>query len=185
MAVWLALLLATLAGPYAFAAADPGDLLIRNTIRLALFYYFLTLNALLWPTIADEDRRATLARGCWTMAWLTYLVHLAMAFHFYHHWSHADAVRHTEEVSGFGPGIYVSHLFTVLWGADVAAWWLTPAWHARRSPWLGRLLHAFMLFVVFNGTVVYETGFIRWAGPIAFVELAAVALWRLQANSRH
>ena len=41
-----------------------------------------------------------------------------MAFHHYHHWSHADAVQHTAIVSGWGNGLYVSHLFTIAWTAD-------------------------------------------------------------------
>ena len=49
--------------------------------------------------------RSRLARGCWTLAWATYLVHVAMAFHHYHHWSHVEAVAHTREVSGFAPGV--------------------------------------------------------------------------------
>jgi hypothetical protein len=115
-----------------------------------------------------------LARWCWTLAWAAFVVHLGMAFHHYHHWSHDDAVRHTQEVSGFGEGVYVSDLFAVAWTADVAAWWLRPAWYARRSPWNDRALHGFMLFMVFNATIVYETGFIRWAGAALFVWLALV-----------
>jgi hypothetical protein len=34
-----------------------------------------------------------------------------------------------------------------------------------------------MLFVIFNGTVVYEQGLIRWVGAAAFAELAAVATY--------
>jgi hypothetical protein len=36
------------------------------------------------------------------------------------------------------------------------------------------VLHTFMLFIVFNGTVVYETGPIRWAGLTGFLLLAGV-----------
>jgi hypothetical protein len=116
-----------------------------------------------------------LARWCWTLAWLAYLIHLAMAFHHYHHWSHADAIAHTRAVSGFGEGIYFSHLFTLVWTADVAWWWLGPKDYARRPAWVGRTLHAFMAFIVFNATVVYEDGLIRWAGMALFAELAV--LW--------
>jgi hypothetical protein len=113
---------------------------------------------LLWIVLAP------LARWCWTFAWATYLVHLAMAFHHYHHWSHADAVEHTEIVSGFGKGIYVSHLFTLAWTADALSWWLQPARRALRPSWIDWLLHGFMAFMIFNATVIYEAGPIRWAG---------------------
>src|SRR5437667_407857 len=80
------------------------------------------------------------------------------------------AVAHPRAVSGVGEGIYVSHLFTLLWSADVAYGWLRPDRYAGRSPWFGRLLHGFMAFVIFNATVVYETGPIRWAGVLLFAE---------------
>jgi hypothetical protein len=180
-AVWLLLLMAVFSPFLIPPSADVGDTLIRNTIRLALLYYFVALNLMLylrpidWPA---RTARGRLARACWTIAWLTYLVHLTMAFHHAHHWSHTAAVEHTREVSGVGEGIYVSHFFTLVWSADVLSWWLRPDAYARRSPWIGRLLHGFMLFVVFNGTVVYEEGLIRWAGALAFVELAVAGRWR-------
>jgi hypothetical protein len=176
---WFALLAWVLILPWVLDAADPGDDLIRNTIRLSLLYYAGALNLMLWlrPAEWTATGRGRLARVCWTMAWFTYLVHLGMAFHFYHNWSHADAVRHTDLVSGFGPGIYVSHLFTLAWTADVSWWWLAPSRYAGRSPWIDRAVHGFMLFVAFCGTVVYETGFIRWAGAAMFAELALMAIW--------
>jgi hypothetical protein len=99
-----------------------------------------------------------------------------MAFHFYHHWSHADAFEHTRQVSGTGEGIFASYLFTWIWIADVIWWWFWPERFAARSLWIGRTLHAFMLFIVFNGMVVFESGVIRWAGIVMFVGLAAAWL---------
>jgi hypothetical protein len=119
--------------------------------------------------------RGRLARCCWSLAWLAYVVHVGMAFHHYHGWSHANAVRHVRDVSGIGEGIYVSHAFTLLWTLDVAYWWLRPHEYAARSPWVDRLLHGFMAFVAFNATVVYEQGFIRWAGLALFAVLGL--LW--------
>jgi hypothetical protein len=185
VAVWCLLLAGVLAWPWLGHATDPGDDLIRNTIRLSLLFYALAFNLMLWLRRDDWPTDAgQLTRACWTVAWFTYLVHLAMAFHFYHHWSHADAVRHTQEVSNFGAGIYVSHLFTLAWTVDLAWWWLGPASRAARSPWIDRLLHGFMLFMVFCGTIVYETGFIRWAGVLLFAELAVMALYARFATFR-
>jgi len=178
--LWLVLLLAVLVWPFAAGLSNVGDPLIRNTIRLALLYYAVAVNLMLRLRPGDwspSSRTVRLARSCWTLGWLAYLVHLAMAFHFYHHWSHADAVAHTEAVSGWGEGIYFSHLFTLAWGADVVSWWLRPRWYAIRPAWLGWTLHGYMAFIIFNGTVVYETGLIRWAGAVLFAELAA-AWWR-------
>jgi hypothetical protein len=183
--VWLLLLSATLAAPYLMGSAKVGDDLTRFTIRLALVYYGLAtgLSLWLWPwEWSPLSARGSLARWSWTLGWATYLVHLVMAFEHYHHWSHADAMRHTEHVSGFGPGIFFSHLFTLLWTGDVAYWWLWPQRYAVRAPWNGRLLHGYMAFVIFNATVVYETGPTRWAGIALFTALALV--WAYTRKSR-
>jgi hypothetical protein len=66
----------------------------------------------------------------------------------------------------------------VVWTADAAWWWLDWPRYESRPVWLDRTLHGFLAFVVFNGTVVYETGFIRWAGVIVFVVLAGLLLSR-------
>src|SRR5690349_10305078 len=110
--VWLVLLAAILLAQE--PSAQPGELRTKNTVRLALAFYGVA--AWLMLGLTREGRAAGgLARWCWTLGWLAFLIHLGCAFHYYHHWSHADAVARTERVSGFGPGIYLSHLFTVLW----------------------------------------------------------------------
>jgi len=183
--IWCVLLAAVLAGPTLIASTDPGDDLTRNTIRLALGCYGVAaiLMLLLHPgEWAATSRRGELARWCWTLGWTTYLVHLATAFHHYHGWSYVRAVEHVRVVSGVGEGIYASHLFTLLWTLDVAWWWLRPASYAARPGWIDRGLHGFMLFMVFNATVVYEEGFIRWAG--LFLTEGLVRLWVLRVACR-
>jgi hypothetical protein len=174
--LWAILLSLVLVIPQALAWPASAEDLTRNTIRLALAYYVLAVN--LFLSIGAEEwgpagKRVAWARWCWTLAWLTYLVHLAVAFHYYHHWSHAEAVRHVEEIGGFGQGIYLSYLFTLLWTADVTFWWTQPARYAGRSRWIDQGLHAFMFFIIFNGAVVFAEGPIRWAGLLITAELAA------------
>jgi hypothetical protein len=62
----------------------------------------------------------------------------------------------------------------VLWTGDVLWWLLSPSSRARRPAWMGVTLHGFMLFMVFNATVVFETGFIRWAGAGLFAVLSCI-----------
>ncbi|HTU25622.1 MAG TPA: hypothetical protein VMF30_09510 [Pirellulales bacterium] len=166
-------------------ASDVGDLLTRNTVRLSLAWYaaaaclmlFLTPGE--WTAEIGDSRwpaRGWIARWCWTWGLVCFLVHLAMAFHYYHHWSHADAFERTRRVARFGEGIYVSYLFTIVWAADVVYWCLRPARYATRGAWIDRILHGFMLFIVLNGTIVFETGGIRWAGAVGLIGLA-VAWW--------
>jgi hypothetical protein len=177
--LWLILLTATLAIPHATHSPTLGDDLTRYTVRLSLLYYAAAAGLML--TLRKEDwlsARGQLARLLWTLAWLAYLVHLGMAFEHYHHWSHADAVEHTRQVSGVGAGIYVSHLFTLVWSSDVLFWWLWPTRHADRSVWIDRLLHGFMAFMFFNATVVFETGLIRVAGVVVFLALGGILAYR-------
>ncbi len=177
-------LLMAVVGSSAMATSAAGESLTRNTVRLSLAWYFVGLCLMIQtrqtapaPANSEIDRSAAelYARWCWTWGCLTFLVHVAMAMHFYHHWSQAAAMEHTRAVSGVGEGIYFSYLFVAVWTGDVLLWWLAPQRRAERPAWVNRALHAFMLFIVFNGTVIYESGPIRWAGLIGFLTLAM--LW--------
>jgi hypothetical protein len=181
VAAWLTGLGLVLVSPHVLASPALGADLVGNTIWLALAWYALALSLMLFLGRADWralGRRGRLARWCWTFAWATYVVHVVLAFHHDQHWSHADAFEHTRRVSGVGEGIYVSHLFTLAWTVDVAAWWLWPVRYAGRARRLDVALHGFMLFVVFNATVVYGQGPIRWAGLAMFAGLSGLALFR-------
>jgi hypothetical protein len=157
-----------------------GETLTRNTIRLSLAWYAVAL-VLMMHLGRGDWRCATVLGGatrwCWTWAVATFLVHLAMAFHFYHGWSHAHAFEHTRQASGVGEGLYVSYLFTLLWMIDAIWWQVRPNVYAARSAPIDVALHAFMLFIVFNGMIVFESGAIRWAGVVMFVALAVA--WKL------
>jgi hypothetical protein len=146
----------------------------RDTIRLALVGYALCIVLMPWLDGAGWRGRTALGRLvrlCWTLACLAYLAHVALAFHFHHGWSHARALRHVAEQGGFGPGIFLSYLFTLAWAADVAWWSAAPAWYAGRPRWIGLALHAFLLFMAFNATVVFETGPVRWSGLVVIALL--------------
>lgn len=154
------------------AAPDQGIVLTFQTVRLALAWYAAAM--LLMTGAKADDWRVLTARGramrwCWTWGMTIYLVHVGMAFHHYHGWSHADAFRRTREISGLGAGLYVSYLFTLVWTLDGVWWWLSPQSHAGRPAWLGKWIHGFMLLIVFNGLVVFGTSPARWIGAAAFV----------------
>jgi hypothetical protein len=173
--------------PQTMPPVDPlGDALVRWFIRAVLLAYGTAL--LLMCRLRSPDDWATrtnlgrAARGCWIAAYLLYVCHVALAFHYYHHWSHAHAVAHTEAVSGWGEGIFVSHAFTLLWGLDVLTWLFWPVRYAQRSPWIDRCLHAFMLFIIFNGAVVFATGAVRWLSLGMFVGLA---VWWWMTRRKH
>src|SRR3954467_275749 len=138
--LWAALMGAVLLLP----AGPRGEDAVRNTIRLSLVYYGLSL------LLQIRGVSGSLARLSWTLAWAAYVVHVVLAFHHFHGWSHAHAVEHVRSASGVGEGIYASHLFGLLWTVDVVWWWSWPDSRARRSCRLDVSLHGFMLFMVFN-----------------------------------
>lgn len=102
------------------------------------------------PRAGFRDRRLLWTAGCFLM-----LLHIAVAMHAGHAWSHESAFLHTEEVSGFGFGLYVNYAFAGAWTLDVLAMWVAPDAYRKRPRWLGLAVHGFLAFIVFNATVVF------------------------------
>ncbi|HVK11583.1 MAG TPA: hypothetical protein VM597_22620 [Gemmataceae bacterium] len=165
-----------LLGPSATAVDDVADAVTRRTADVAVACWFAAVALIL------TDRRPW-ARAFWVCGGGAFLVHVATAFDQIHNWSHDAAFDHVKDVSGFGPGVLVSYGFSLVWTADALWWWASPASYDRRPIWLNRSVQVFIAFVVFNGTVVYETGFIRYAGIVAFVALAALLARQLTHES--
>jgi hypothetical protein len=132
-----------------------GELLIRWSIRVAL----LLLAGAWFSTL---QRRPARAAWCHRAGWSIYVLHVLAAFHFRHHWNHAEAVQHTAEVSlrvtgiEAGYGIYFNHFFTAVWG------WL--AWqrpvdnesgHRSNGQLRFRLAHGYLAFMVVQGAVIF------------------------------
>ncbi len=175
-----------------------GEAITRWTIRVALLCYFGAAAVRLRsrPGAASADpagqplgRRASLgirlARALWTLGCAAFLLHVASAFYFYHHGSHAAAFRHTaqrtQELFGwnFGGGLFVNYLFTVVWLADTLWWRLDePSYLGRSRSW-DAALHVFFLFMIVNGGLVFADGLVRWltvAGLALLALLASAAL---------
>lgn len=174
-AVWGVSALGTAVAVGSGAVEPTGPFVTKATVRLAMLFYGLSLcGQLLMGRFPGLERPA---RDAWTVAWATFAVHVACAFHYYHGWSHAHAFNHTQEVSGWGWGIYLSHFFYLSWGLDALLWQFAPAVRARRPAWLGRSLHGFWAFIVFNGMIVFETGFSRVMGVLLFASLGAILVY--------
>ena len=157
-----------------------GEVLTKLTIWIAVAGYFA--GAILYALSRGRSRWDSLARAAWTAACAALLAHVACAFHFKHGWSHEaahrDTARQTAEVFGldWGGGLYVNYALAALWVADVCYWWFGGLRAYRRRPWpLVVAWHAFLLFIVFNGTVVFAAGFVRWAG--LFLCAALIFIW--------
>jgi len=113
-------------------------------------------------------RRDSLARGAWAAGCAIFLAHVAFAFQFYHHWSHAEAYAATARQSGIGWGLYVNYAFAIVWLADVL-WWGRP-----RASWISTTIHVFLAFMFFNATVVFGKGWVRWAGVVVTIALGVL-----------
>lgn len=160
-----------------------GPLLTNWTIRLALICYAAVLAGEI--AAPRSARRWWLARLVWTIGCGLFLAHVACAFQFYHHWSHAEAYVNTAERTGemigleFGAGIFFSYAFGLLWTADVLWWWTAPQSYAARPWWLSNLLHLYLFFIAFNGAVVFEGGPTRWVAGVATLGLLLLLAMRI------
>lgn len=153
-----------------------GELLTRWTVRLALILYALAL-ALRWSA------RGRLARMAWTAGCLAFVLHVLCAFHFSHHWSHADAhavtAQRTADVIGWhwGGGLYANYVFTLIWLADGVSWWCGRRSYESRSRVIEWSVHIFLAFMVFNAAVVFAEGPTRWVSLGVCLLLLAFRGW--------
>ena len=157
-----------------------GKILTLWMIRAAAALYVISVIG--W--LRGVDRMARLA---WTAACLLYLAHAGFAFHFYHGWSHSAAYQETSRRTaqllgaGWGGGLYVNYVFTVVWVVDAIWWWQGLDIYRRRPRWIQTSIHTFFAFMFFNATVVFGIGPVRWLGVVAAATLGL--LWWKQATS--
>jgi hypothetical protein len=148
--------------------------LTRLSIQAALAVYFAALAL---------PRHRTLAKWLWTIGCLLTWLHIAAAMIYVHHGSHAAAVedtaRRTEALLGrrFGGGVYFNYVFAALWTADAFWRWLAPVSYEHRPRWIAGAIHAYLLFIVINGAIVFASGPTRWLSIAALLIVAAM-LWR-------
>ena len=150
-----------------------GELLTRSTVWIAILAY--TLGSVIFATTNRRDQETRLA---WTTGCAALLAHFACAFNYYHAWSQASAysetARQTAEVFGinWGGGLFINYTVALLWLADVVWWWFAGVSSYRRRPWLLTIAwHSFLIFIIFNATVVFKDGLTRWIGLLICVTL--------------
>jgi hypothetical protein len=153
-----------------------GEFITRSTIWIAFVAY--TLGCVVFASSrrqSDADRWVRLA---WTIGGAALVAHILSAFHFYHAWSHAsaysDTARQTAEVVrlNWGGGLFINYVLASLWAVDVAWWWFAGVGaYRRRSWWITLLWHSFLIFIIFNATVVFKDGMTRWVGLLVCLTL--------------
>jgi len=99
------------------------------------------------------------------------IAHFICAFQFYHGWSHAaayrDTARQTEDVFGlnWGGGLFINYALLIAWMVDIGWWWQGGLDSYPQRPWpLVGAWHGFLVFIIFNATVVFGHGIVRWVG---------------------
>ena len=159
-----------------------GEILTRVTIWIAILGY--VCGTLAFALARNKHRGDKIARLAWTAASIAALAHLLCAFHFYHGWSETLAyrvtARQTEEVFGlnWGGGLYINYVLIFGWLVDIGWWWARGIGSYRNRPGLIMAAwHGFLIFIIFNSTVVFKTGLVRWAGLLVCLGLCLV--WSL------
>ncbi len=151
---------------------DIGEILTRGTIWVSIAGY--AIGSVLFAMPSSSRRSAmwdSAARVIWTIACASLIAHFISACQFYHGWSHAaayaDTARQTRETFGlnWGGGVFINYALLLGWMLDIGWWWGGGLDSYRKRPkafvvaW-----HGFLIFIIFNATVVFADGIVRWVG---------------------
>ena len=115
----------------------------------------------------------------WTAGAALLAMHIAVALHVRHGWSHASTMRAVEEQAravygvGWGGGVWFNYLFLLAWMAEAIWWRAVPSDYLHRRLEVTMLLRAFYALILINGAIVFAAPARRPAGVIA----VAVVLW--------
>jgi hypothetical protein len=123
----------------------------------------------------------------WTIGCFALSAHFICAFHFYHHWSqesaYRDTARQTAAVVGYnwGGGLFINYAVLIGWIVDVSWWWRSGInSYFQRRRLLVLAWHAVLIFIIFNATVVFKGGAVRWIGVA--ISLYLFVMWILIAK---
>jgi hypothetical protein len=178
----------------AFGKMDTGEFLTRSTIWVCIVGY--AVGSVFYALSSSPRRSGQLestqwdaaARVVWTAACASLIAHLISAFHFYHGWSHAaayvDTARQTEEVFGanWGGGLFINYALLLAWIVDIAWWWRSGLDSYRKRPWpVIAAWHGVLVFIIFNATVVFGDGIVRWLG-LAISLFLTFTWWHVGKN---
>ena len=153
-----------------------GEFLTRSTIWISILSY--AIGCVVFAMANRQTRLDRWVRLAWTAGCAALIVHFVCAFQFYHSWSHQSAyvetARQTAKVFAinWGGGLFINYGVAALWLADVGWWWFAGISSYRQRPWLVTLIwHSFLIFIIFNATVVFKDGLTRWIGLLVCLTL--------------
>lgn len=164
-----------------------GHAWIAWSIRLAMLIFVLV--QALQLQVAPGSRLSLTLKLLWTAAFVFFILHVVTAFHFVHGWSHAAAyqatAQETKDKMGFayGQGVYFNYLFLIVWGVDLFWVWRSKPTMSKVQRLLFFAGRLYLLFIAFNGIVVFKSGWLRLSGLAATGFLALLA-WKSWRNGR-
>lgn len=154
-----------------------GDWLTRGTVWIALTLYVAS-------ELSGHLERKRIGISWWlkTVGCLCFLGHVASAFHYFYHWSHAiayaDTARQSKELTGWdsGAGLYLNYLFALIWMSEVVWARVSPIAHSSRPAFWTWAVRGLFLFMIFNGAFVFVRGNMRWFGLVLCLALT-ISWW--------
>jgi len=159
-----------------------GGLTVTDADRLATVHWTVRLAVACYAArvLADAGDLGSLRarRSVWTVGLAFYVAHVVAAFQFVHGWSHEHAhrgtARQTAEMVGWesGFGLWVNYAFTLLWLADVVAWWAVGPEYPHRFRRTCVVVQSVFAFLMFNATAVFGPAFWR---PVVAAFLLSIA----------
>lgn len=152
-------------------------------IRLAMILLVVGLGMELrgWP------KTSPVLAKLWLLGAMAAFCHSLGALSTFHHGSHEEALKstaeQTQELLGvpIAAGLYFNYVFVAAWLTD-AIWRIAAPLRYQQLPTAYHIaVTGFLVFIAFNGAVVFKTGPFRWAGIASMAALAS--LWLLQKRS--
>ena len=152
------------------------EFLTRSTIWISILSY--AVGCVVFAMASRQTQLDRWVRLAWTIGCAALILHFICAFQFFHSWSHesayVDTARQTAAVFriNWGGGLFINYAVASLWLADVAWFWFAGVNSYRRRPWLLTLAwHSFLIFIIFNATVIFKDGMTRWIGLLVCLTL--------------
>jgi disulfide bond formation protein DsbB len=140
-------------------------------IRIALLLMLVVL-------IAEAQGKWRTHRA-WASLWLAgavlSLCHSLGSIATFHHGSQSDAIestaQQTEDLLGFrfGAGLFFNYVFVVVWLIDGSCCVFMPERYRQLPRGIKTSITAFLVFIAFNGAIVFQQGWMRWLGMLGVV----------------
>ncbi|MDB5390062.1 MAG: hypothetical protein JWM11_5708 [Planctomycetaceae bacterium] len=144
----------------------------RWTAWPSLLCYALAVGMRIGPRPGDWK---AWSERIWLTGWLMLVFHIFVAMGAVHHWSLAEATRHTATQTqaavglNWGGGVWFNFATVAVW-----AWTLLPSRKRTLNPSrLNSLAQWYLAFMMFNATVVFGTRVAQTAGAVICAGLLA------------